>query len=116
MFATPSIEYVSARELTEDTEDPLLDIDALLIDENWHILAREKNRSIYRKKHTDYDIIDIQHTIEPNGGHSFHATFPLTTSRYAFATNVRGAVNMFNFTADFIEHYATKHISCIQHT
>jgi len=110
MFTTPSIKYVSARELTEETVDPLLDIDALLTDENWDIIVREERRAIYRKKHTDYDIIDLHHTIDANGGHRFHATFPLTTSRYAFTTDVRGAVNMFIFTAEFIEHYAAENI------
>lgn len=105
MFTSSPLIYISNREITEITKDPLLDIDALMTDENWDIISRTNNRSIYKKYNTDYDIVDIQHNIKQDGTHHFIATLPLVSSKYAFSRTTIGAINMFNYMADFIEHY-----------
>ena len=105
MFSAPPLIYISNRELSENTVDPLLDIDALMTEESWDIISRTNNRSVYKKQNTDYDIVDIQHNITKNGIHQFISTLPLVSSKYAFTRTTNGNINMFNYMSDFIDHY-----------
>ena len=105
MFTAPPLIYISNRELSENTADPLLDIDALMTEESWDIISRTNNRSIYKKQHTDYDIVDIQHNVTNNGTHQFTSTLPIVSSKYAFTRTTNGNINMFNYMSDFIDHY-----------
>lgn len=105
MFTAPPLTYISNRELSENTADPLLDIDALMAGESWDIISRTNNRSVYKKQHTDYDIVDIQHNITKNGTHQFTSTLPIVSSKYAFTRSTNGNINMFNYMSDFIDHY-----------
>ena len=66
MFFTPSLNFITKREINENNQDPLLDVDALLIDDDWELLKRSENHAVYRKAETEYDIIDILY----NNGYS----------------------------------------------
>ena len=108
MFKTPTLDIISNRELNETIEDPLLDIDALLVDENWEILKRSQHHVVYRKTGTQYDIIDISHKKNTSDGHMFHVSVPMITTRYAYSTSISGLQNMFNYICNFIEHYSSE--------
>jgi hypothetical protein len=106
MFKTPRLDIISKREINETVDDPLLDIDSLLADENWEILKRSEHMAVYRKSGTDYDIIDISHKKPTTGQHVFHVSVPMITARYAYSTSITGSKNMFNYMCTFIEHYS----------
>ena len=106
MFKTPALDFIATREINEENEDPLLDIDALLIDDNWELLKRSANHAVYRKAETDYDIIDISHKTTTSGEHSFFVSLPLITTRYAYSTHIYGSKQMFEYLCEFVEHYS----------
>jgi hypothetical protein len=106
MFKTPRLDFIHKRDINETTEDPLLDIDALLADENWEILKRSEHHAVYRKTCTDYDIIDVSHKKTIEGQHVFNVSVPMVTARYAYSTSIPGTLNMFNYMCTFIEHYS----------
>lgn len=114
MFSAPPLIYISNREISENTKDPLLDIDALMTEENWDIIYRTTNSSVYKKHNTDYDFIDIKHYIRKDNTHQFTYTIPLVSNKYAFSQTITGNINMFNYMSDFINHYNQQHYN-IQH-
>lgn len=106
MFKTPSLNFITKREINENNQDPLLDIDALLLDDDWELLKRSEHHAVYRKIATEYDIIDISHKTTTTGEHTFSVSLPLITTKYAYSTSLSGSKQMFEYMCNFIEHYA----------
>ena len=106
MFFTPSLNFITKREINENNQDPLLDIDALLIDDDWELLKRSENHAVYRKAETEYDIIDISYKKTSTGEHTFSISLPLITTKYAYSTSLSGTKQMFEYMCNFIEHYS----------
>ena len=106
MFKTPSLNFITKREINENNQDPLLDIDALLLDDDWELLKRSEHHAVYRKIATEYDIIDISHKTTITGEHTFSVSLPLITTKYAYSTSLSGSKQMFEYMCNFIEHYA----------
>ena len=114
MFKTPPLDLITKREINENNQDPLLDIDALLTDDDWELLKRSKNHVVYRKTATEYDIIDILHKKTSTGEHTFSISLPLITTKYAYSTSISGSKQMFEYMCNFIEHYSQERAH-IQH-
>jgi hypothetical protein len=106
MFKTPRLDFIHKRDINETNDDPLLDIDAVLADENWEILKRSEDHAVYRKTCTEYDIIDVSHKKTIEGQHIFYVSVPMITTKYAYSTSISGSQNMFNYMCTFIEHYS----------
>ena len=105
MFFTPSLNFITKREINENNQDPLLDVDALLIDDDWELLKRSENHAVYRKAETEYDIIDILYKKTSTGEHTFSISLSLL-QRNMHTQLLSGTKQMFEYMCNFIEHYS----------
>jgi hypothetical protein len=95
----------------------VLDVATMLLEENWvHVPCTQpctqspthgvhpnpRERMVFKKKHTDYDVIEIQ----TDGARGLRLTVPLRTSVYSYTTHFQKSIDMYVFVCDFLEYYA----------